>query len=143
MLPNILDVGKVDKIPQVGAVVRVRTRWHNHYFLTAKTQPFVDYVYEGTVLPSEKADKPHTFNMTCTGINMRHRQIPMGQVVSIEYLKGEGVKSDFRAFRVKSGNKTYLVTVTNGRSECDCVGFKYRHKCKHSDTVLKNLKKRK
>ena len=143
MLQKIPDVGQVGQIPQIGAVVRVHTRWHNHYFLTAKTQPFVDHVYEGTVLPSDKADKPNTFNMTCVGIKMRHRQIPMGYVVQIEYLKGKGVKPDFRTFKVKSGDKEYLVTVANGRTECDCLGFKYRRKCKHSNAVLEQLKMRK
>jgi len=142
MLNAIPDIGLVRDIPKVGSVVRVITRWYNHYVYTAKEQPFVDHVDIGTVLPSERADKSNTFNMTCTGIKMRHRQIPMGYVVSIEYLKGAGIKTSIRAFRVesKSSNKIYLVTVVNNQIECDCLGFKYRRKCKHSDAVRNKIK---
>jgi hypothetical protein len=140
---NIPGTGMVRELPQIGAVVRVTTRQPNYYYFTAEEQPFVDHVYDGTVLPPDRTDKPNTFNMTCVGTNMRHRQIPMGYVIQIEYLKGKGVKTDFRAFRVKSGDKVYLITAANGRTECDCLGFKYRRKCKHSNAVLEQLKKRK
>ena len=140
---TIPGTGKVRELPEVGAVVRVVTRWYNSYFLTAKTQPFVDHVYEGTVLPAERGDKLDVFNMTCAGINMRNRQIPMRNVVKIEYLKGKGIKSVLRAFKVKSGDKTYIVTLAGDRCVCDCLGFKYRHKCKHSNAVLKQVKGKK
>jgi hypothetical protein len=125
-------------IPNVGSKVRVTTRFPNYYIYTYKDQPFVDDTYEGTVLPFQKGDKPGTFNMTGDKL-MRSRNIAMSRVIKIEYLKGKSVKSDVRSFVVKSKEKSYIVTIVGKRAECSCLGFQYRHKCKHSDAVLKKV----
>jgi hypothetical protein len=31
--------------------------------------------------------------------------------------------------------KTYTVTLESGKYQCNCVGYAYRDKCKHSDSV--------
>lgn len=123
-------------LPQVGSVIRVTTRHKNYYYYTYKTEPFVDTIYEGTVLPPEKWHKPGTFHMTGEGF-VKTRNIAMTSVVALEYIKGKAVKSNVRAFRVKSSNKKseYLVTVVGKKVECNCPGFTYRHKCKHADAV--------
>ena len=37
---------------------------------------------------------------------------------------------------VKSDSgKTYTVTLESGKYQCNCVGYAYRGKCKHSDSV--------
>lgn len=127
-------------IPEVGSVIRVTTRHKNHYYYTYKEQPFVDNVYEGTVLPPEKWHKPGTFHMTGEGF-VKTRNIAMHNVVRMEYVKGQSVKSNVRAFRVKSTNKQseYLVTVVGKKVECNCPGYTYRHKCKHADAVRKKV----
>jgi hypothetical protein len=39
---------------------------------------------------------------------------------------------------VKSDSgKTYTVTLESGKYQCNCVGYAYRGKCKHSDSVAK------
>lgn len=128
-------------IPQVGNVVRVTTRHRNYYIYTYKEQPFVEYTYEGTVLPPMKGDKPDTFNMTGDE-RMRSRNIAMSKVVKLEYIKGKGLASKVRAFRVRSTDKKkeYLVTVIGNKAECNCTGYQFRHKCKHSAAVLAKLK---
>lgn len=118
-------------MPSVGAKVRVTTQHPNNYYLATG---FVTNMYEGAVLPTEKHDKPLTFNMTGNE-RTRLRNIALVNVVRIEYLKGKPMKTDVRAFKVKSGDKEYTVTVINGKVDCTCLGFTYRHKCKHSDGV--------
>ena len=39
---------------------------------------------------------------------------------------------------VKSDSgKTYTVTLESGKYQCNCVGYAYRGKCKHSDEIKK------
>jgi len=129
-------------IPKVGDVVRVTTRHRNYYIYTYKEQPFVEYTYEGTVLPPMKGDKVDTFNMTGDE-RMRQRNIAMGNVVKLEYVRGKGTAAQVRAFRVKSTDKkkVYLVTLIGNKVECNCTGFTYRHKCKHADAVKRKYAK--
>ncbi len=42
-----------------------------------------------------------------------------------------------RTFKVKSGEKEYIVGYTKNQLTCSCVGFGYRRKCKHVDVVKK------
>lgn len=128
-------------IPEVGSVVRVTTRHQNHYYYTYKEQPYVDVTYEGTVLPNERWIKPGSFYMTGNEQFVRTRVIAMKNVVRMEIVKGKTVKSNVRAFRVKSSNKKseYLVTVVGKKVECNCPGFTYRHKCKHSAAVREKV----
>ena len=65
----------------------------------------------------------------------------MKNVARLEIVKGGSIKSNVRAFRVKSSNKKseYLVTVVGKKVECNCPGYTYRHKCKHADAVRKKV----
>lgn len=41
-------------------------------------------------------------------------------------------------WQVKSDSgKTYTVTLESGKYQCNCVGYAYRGKCKHSESVAK------
>jgi hypothetical protein len=52
--------------------------------------------------------------------------------------KADGVTS----FEVKSDSgKTYVVTLESGKYQCNCVGYSYRGKCKHSEQITKAQEK--
>ena len=129
------------KLPAVGSVIRVTTRHRNIYYYTYKEQPYTEVTYEGTVLPNERWHKPGTFYMTGDEQFVRTRTIHIDSVVAMEFVKGSTIKSNVRAFRVKSSNKKseYLVTVVGDKVECNCPGFTYRHKCKHSAAVAQKV----
>lgn len=42
-------------------------------------------------------------------------------------------------YKVKSssGKGFYTVSIDNGIKSCDCTGFSYRRKCKHTDNISK------
>ena len=43
---------------------------------------------------------------------------------------------------VKSDSgKTYTVTLESGKYQCNCVGYAYRGKCKHSDEIKEKVSK--
>lgn len=94
----------------------------------------------GTVVPNEKWEKADTFCMTGDE-HIRIRNIAIANVLSIEYIKGAPVANTVRAFRIKSKSSggEYIVTVIGKKVECNCPGFQFRHKCKHSDAVRNKL----
>ena len=48
------------------------------------------------------------------------------------------LQSDFPTWQVKSDSgKTYTVELISGKYQCNCVGYSYRGKCKHSEQVRK------
>ena len=52
--------------------------------------------------------------------------------------KADGVNS----FEVLSDSgKTYIVTADSGKYQCNCVGYSYRGKCKHSEQIAKAQEK--
>ena len=42
---------------------------------------------------------------------------------------------------VSDSGKTYTVTLESGRYTCNCIGFAYRNKCKHSEGIKKAQEK--
>ena len=44
---------------------------------------------------------------------------------------------DTRIFKVKSNNREYTVLLKDNVYTCNCIGFGYRGKCKHSAAVAK------
>lgn len=128
--------------PSVGAVVRVKTRHKNTYYLDADTIPFVEKIYEGTVLPSDNFDKLNSFCMSGDE-KIRVRNIAMENVVSIDYIMGKPAKQEVvRKFHVKSskGDKEYVVEVVGDKIRCSCPGHIYNRKCKHADAVREKIK---
>ena len=50
----------------------------------------------------------------------------------------EEPKSEYPNWQVKSDSgKTYTVSLIEGKYSCNCVGYGYRGKCKHSEQVRK------
>ena len=46
--------------------------------------------------------------------------------------------SDYPNWQVKSeSGKTYIVELIGGKYHCNCVGYGYRGKCKHSEQIKK------
>jgi hypothetical protein len=112
-------------VPAVGSQVRVQTKFG---------------LRVGTVVPNFPWDKGDTFCMTGDE-HIAIRNIALPNVVTIEYITGAPVSNAVRAFRVKSktsGNE-YIVTVVGKKVECNCQGFMWRHKCKHSDAIKAKL----
>jgi len=112
-------------VPRIGSHVRVQTKFG---------------LRVGTVVPNFKWDKADTFCMTGDE-HIAIRNIALPNVVTIEYISGSPVSNAVRAFRIKSkssGNE-YIVTATGDKVECNCVGFQFRHKCKHSDAIKAKL----
>lgn len=55
-----------------------------------------------------------------------------------EYNEKESIKEKpkyDRLFKVKSGEKEYLVHLDKNKLFCNCTGFNYRGKCKHVEFV--------
>ena len=126
-------------IPQVGSRVRVTTRFNNIFYKTTKTQPFVEYVHEGVVLPCWKHDEMYTFNMTGSK-DFPERNIALKNVVNLEILSGGKARLleknlEVKAYKVESKSKVYLVTKTDTKYTCTCIGFQYHRKCKHVTAV--------
>jgi hypothetical protein len=82
-------------------------------------------------------------------LNKRYRKFVKVKHIDLEKIAKSlpaPVKEEFkkpksvRAFKVKSDDKEYLVEVFAGNKlSCNCVGFGYRGKCKHSDAVKAKL----
>ena len=52
------------------------------------------------------------------------------------------VANNINIFMVKSDSgKEYTVEKIDGKYSCNCVGFAYRGKCKHSDQIMKAQEK--
>ncbi|NBP55126.1 hypothetical protein EBU71_01060 [bacterium] len=72
-------------------------------------------------------------------IKVKHKELnKIGATVVLDEPKALNVPH----WQVKSDSgKTYTVTLESGKYQCNCVGFSYRNKCKHSDEVRKAQEK--
>ena len=53
-------------------------------------------------------------------------------------LPEETLQSNYPNWQVKSDSgKTYTVELISGKYTCNCIGYAYRGKCKHSESVAK------
>lgn len=126
------------QIPKVGSKIRVVIRHKNHYYLTAESNPFIENVYEGVVIPSEKWDQPFTFNMTGDKI-ISTRNIAVNNIIKMEIVGGAAAKlittNGIRAFKVKSKKNVYTVIKNGPTYSCTCIGFQYYKRCRHISGV--------
>ena len=126
--------------PQIGSEVTVTVRNamadFRHLYGSGVITEHVTFT--GTVAPTERwQDAKRTLNLT-TGIkSFPVRSIDMARVVSINGAKAKVIvapKSHTWLVKGSKGN-TYTVTEENGRRSCTCVGFEFRHQCKHLNMV--------
>jgi hypothetical protein len=56
-------------------------------------------------------------------------------------LPEETLQSNYPNWQVKSDSgKTYTVELIGGKYSCNCIGYSYRGKCKHSEQIEKENK---
>lgn len=118
----------------IGQTVTVRTKWRSNIL----GQDFDENVFTGTVVPNPKW-LDHDYVSIRTGkveypISYIHKKFIVGHEFSES-------RSEERIFQVtsKSSGKMYNVISANGDVTCDCIGFQFRRKCKHSEAVKKVL----
>jgi hypothetical protein len=118
----------------VGADIEIQTKWKSNLL-------GVDFDYntfKGKVVPNPKwLDKDYVSIRAIEQnkwfdypINYIHKKYIVGHSFSEE-------RSKARIFQVKSkaSDKVYTVISEGGDVICDCVGFQFRRKCKHSEKV--------
>ena len=134
----------MNQIPNVGAVVRVTTKYPESYLFSK--EPFVYHTHEGTVIPVPFTTAKQTFAMTGDSTT-KMRVIDISYVEKIEFISGTGTAAassrKARIFKVESKSKgrAYHVVFNNGAFMCDCIGFQYRKSCRHMKAVAETIKR--
>jgi len=114
----------------------------NHTYLLDGKGNIIAYLPEtgGDIIISKsksiKLNKRYRKFVKVKNINLAKLSKSLLAPVKEEFKKPKSV----RAFKVKSNDREYLVEVFAGNKlSCNCVGFGYRGKCKHSDAVKAKL----
>jgi hypothetical protein len=119
------------RVPQVGSVVRVRTRYNQGPRMIPPQPDFT--VYEGKVLNPDRWLTDRQFNISGNK-DWPVRTINMLNVIDIEIVSGgfKTVNTDVKTWTVQGskGNK-YTVTRSSKGWSCTCSGFGFRRQCKH------------
>jgi hypothetical protein len=125
--------------PKVGSKIRVTVKNPFHNVMVCFYPSTSEYI--GTVLPSDEWMSDLEFNLSGDK-NFPVRGIALQSVIDIKPFN-EGGEVNFttvsatkmQKFSIKSskGDKTYVVTVDEGRWSCNCVAGMYRKKsqCRH------------
>ena len=127
--------------PSVGSLVKVIVSYSEHF---AKYPVFIpDGIFEGRVEASEKFDDPNSFRV-CTNGNYHPVSViimdkTLKSISGIEFKPIEKLPSNKRIFKVRSGEKEYLVTLIGNRYECSCTGYQFRKTCKHINQVKERI----
>lgn len=119
------------KVPTVGSVVKIRTRYMQGPSMIPPLPNFVEY--QGKVLPKYKWLTDREFCLTGTD-EWPIRVINMEYVQDLELISGDlkEISTDVEVFEVpgSKGNK-YIVTRNKSGWNCTCPGFQFRRQCKH------------
>lgn len=123
------------------------TEWDNSEFVV----PNHTYLFDGksNILAYAKASndelvilhKPLPLdNRRRKFIKVKHEALDAyGATISLE---PPPVANNINIFMVKSDSgKEYTVEKINGKYSCNCVGFAYRGKCRHSEQIMKEQEK--
>lgn len=112
----------------IGSSVEIRTRQRS-YFID-RTSDYEYVTFSGKVLPL-----PSYCNYPAVALSTGDPSFPM-RIIPLHTIEGYVEKEEegeTRAYTVQSKDKTYLVTKVNGKMYCNCVGFQYHRRCRHSD----------
>jgi hypothetical protein len=118
------------------------TEYHvpNHTYLFDGKSNILAYAIEGT-------DEITVFKKPLK-VSTTRRKFEKVQHTGLEILAGTlqlqtgTLQSDYPNWKVKSDSgKEYTVELISGKYHCNCVGYGYRGKCKHSDSIKDSLPK--
>ena len=108
----------------------------NHTYLFDGKSNILAYAIEGT-------DEITVFNKPLK-MDTRRRKFEKVKHTGLEILAGtfqlesKPTQSDYPNWKVKSDSgKEYTVELISGKYHCNCVGYGYRGKCKHSESIKK------
>jgi len=137
-----------DILCTMNEILKEVTEWQsdyrvpNHTYLLDGKGNIIAYLPEtgGDIIISKsksiKLNKRYRKFVKVKNINLAKLSKSLPAPVKEEFKKPKSV----RAFKVKSNDREYLVEVFAGNKlSCNCVGFGYRGKCKHSDAVKAKL----
>lgn len=127
-------------IPTVGSEIAVTCRYLN--IRLNSTEKYVYSTYRGKVIPNNRWNPIDTFTMTSDSPEIiPFRVISLASVDNLRIVSGELMRNSTRKFSVTGKSGTYIVTADTRGIHCTCIGFKYHHKCKHSNAIAERLKK--
>lgn len=125
-------------LPTVGSTVQVTTRHQNSFIFTYQSQPFIERTRVGVVVKNDRGMPADCFSVNTGDAIYPISVISVKNVIDLKILTGE--KTSLRKFKVKGKNGAYMVILSGEQYSCDCIGFKYHHKCKHIDAVKNSMK---
>lgn len=120
--------------PAVGSKITVVCDWSENLkgYSAHVPRTSIDF---GVVVPSEKFDDPKSFRLATSNKIFPVSVIPLMRVVEISgvEVKKVSVKNNDRVWVMPSSNgkSSYTVSRVNGIYSCTCVGYSFRHACKH------------
>ena len=114
----------------IGSEVEIQTKMRSMYI----GEEFKYILFTGKIVPNGKwLDEDYV--TLATGViewptSVIHKRLIVGFQFSSE-------RQETQIFNIKSskGDKTYVVTSSNGKIHCECEGFQFRHTCKHVNEV--------
>jgi len=114
------------------------TEYHvpNHTYLFDGKSNILAYAIEGTneITVFKKPLKVSTTRRKFEKVKHTGLEILAGTL----QLESKTLQSDYPNWKVKSDSgKEYIVELISGKYHCNCVGYGYRGKCKHSESVAK------
>ena len=112
----------------------------NHTYLFDGKSNILAYAIEGTneITVFKKPLKVSTTRRKFEKVKHTGLEILAGTF----QLDSKSIQTDYPNWKVKSDSgKEYIVELISGKYHCNCVGYGYRGKCKHSDSIKDSLPK--
>lgn len=118
----------------IGQTVSIQTKWRSNIL----GQEFDLNTFTGTVVPNPKWLDQDYVSIRTGKVEYPISYIHKKFIVGFDFSADRSVERIFQVTS-KSSGKMYNVISANGDVTCDCMGFQFRRKCKHSDAVKKVL----